>query len=154
MKLRTPCPTLSATAAVALFLVAAGPARSAGVSAATEACLGCHESATPGIVADWRASRHARVTPAEALRKPALERRVSAAAAPEGQAETVVGCAECHTRTPDKHADSFEHNGHRVHILVSPGDCAACHPVERAQYAKNLMANASREEWATVPRQA
>ena len=43
---------------------------------------------------------------------------------------------------PDKHADSFEHNGHRVHIVVTPEDCAGCHPVEREQYAKNLMANA------------
>lgn len=142
MGLRKRLTLLIAPVATALILQAAGPARSAGVSAATEECLGCHEEVTPGIVGDWKASRHAKVTPAEALRKPALERRVSATAAPEGQAETVVGCAECHTRDADRHPDSFEHNGHRVHTVVSPEDCAGCHPVEREQYAGNLMANA------------
>lgn len=132
----------SVVAAVALTLAAPAPGSPAGVSSATEECIGCHEDVTPGIVGDWRASRHSRVTPAEGLAKPALERRVSAAAAPEGTAEHVVGCAECHTRNPETHADSFEHNGHRVHIVVSPEDCAGCHPVEREQYAKNLMANA------------
>jgi hypothetical protein len=131
-----------ASVAAALVLLSAGPALSGEISAATEECLGCHEEVTPGIVADWRASRHAKVTPAEALVKPALERRVSAAAAPEGLAGTVVGCAEFHTRNADRHPDSFEHNGHRVHIVVSPEDCAACHPVETEQYARNLMANA------------
>lgn len=137
-----PRDALFPTIAALTLTLAAGPARSAGVSAATEECIGCHAEVTPGIVGDWRASRHSKVTPAEGLAKPALERRISAAAAPEGTAERVVGCAECHTRNPDQHADSFEHNGHRVHIVVSPEDCAACHPVERGQYAKNLMANA------------
>ncbi|MBI5443550.1 MAG: hypothetical protein HY900_20360, partial [Deltaproteobacteria bacterium] len=60
-----------------LLLAAAAPAAAA-VSAATEECLGCHEDVTPGIVGDWRASRHSKVTPAEGLAKPALERRISA----------------------------------------------------------------------------
>lgn len=47
------------------------------ISGDTEACLGCHESVTPGIVADWRKSRHAKTTPEMALNKPVLERRVS-----------------------------------------------------------------------------
>jgi len=142
MTLSTFFPPLIAPAAAALVLLAAGPVRSAGVSAATEQCLGCHEAVTPGIVSDWKVSRHSKMTLSEALRTPALERRVPAAAVPEGQAETVVGCAECHTRNADRHPDTFEHNGHRVHIVVSPEDCAACHPVEREQYAGNLMANA------------
>ena len=64
-----------------LILLAEGPAHSADVSAATEECLGCHEEVPPGIVGDGKASRHAKVTPAEALRKPALERRISAGGA-------------------------------------------------------------------------
>ncbi len=112
------------------------------VSGDTDACLGCHEEVTPGIVADWRHGRHSRTTLARALNQPALERRISVAAAPPGLGEVAVGCAECHTRNPDTHADTFEHNGYRVHVVVTPADCAGCHPEERAQYADNLMANA------------
>ena len=143
MRLGATAVPLFAPAALALILLSAVvPAHSAALSPATEECLGCHEEVTPGIVADWKASRHSRVTPAEALQKPRLERRVSAAAAPEAMADRVVGCAECHLMRAERHPDSFEHNGHRVHIVVTPEDCAACHPVEREQYAKNLMANA------------
>jgi hypothetical protein len=112
------------------------------VSEASSECIGCHESATPGIVADWRNSRHSHVTPAEALKAEPLARRISAKAAPEGLGATAVGCAECHTANPEKHADTLEHNGHKVHIVVSPEDCARCHPVERAQYDGNIMAHA------------
>jgi hypothetical protein len=133
--------TRLALAAACLTLAPAG-ARAAVVSRATEDCIGCHAEVTPGIVADWRASRMAKVTPAEALAKGALERRISIEKPPAGLADTVVGCAECHTMNPDGHADSFDHNGYRVHVVVTPEDCATCHPVERAQYAKNLMANA------------
>lgn len=126
----------------ALACVAAGPVRSAQVSEATTACIGCHEAVTPGIVADWKHSRHAAVTPAEALSRPGVQRRYSAASPPAGMGATVVGCAECHRMKPERHPDSFEHNGHKVHIVVSPEDCAGCHPEERGQYANNLMANA------------
>lgn len=111
-------------------------------SGPTQDCIGCHASVTPGIVADWERSRHARVTPAEALKKSARERRVSTDSIPEGLSGTVVGCAECHTRNPENHADTFEHNGYKVHVVVTPDDCAACHPVERSQYDKNIMAHA------------
>lgn len=125
-----------------LVAVSGGGVQAAEVSDATDTCLGCHTEVTPGIVADWRASRHSHVTPALGLAKPVLERRVSAATVPEALAETVVGCAECHTANPDQHADTFEHNGYSVHVVVSPEDCAICHPVERREYADNLMANA------------
>ena len=125
-----------------LGMGAAGAVFAAEVSGDTEDCLGCHEEVTPGIVEDWRASRHSHVSPAEGLAKPKLQRRVSAAAVPEGLAATVVGCAECHTMNADKHPDTFEHNGYSVHVVVSPEDCATCHPTERSEYADNLMANA------------
>jgi len=34
------------------------------ISEASEACLGCHSQLHPGIVADWRKSRHANFSPA------------------------------------------------------------------------------------------
>ena len=126
-----------------LFLILPTPARAnAPLSEATETCLGCHLFATPGIVADWMGSQHSKVTPKEGLDKPSLARRVSADEFPEELAERVVGCAECHTANPAKHADTFEHQGFSVHVVVSPEDCAVCHPTEATQYKENIMAHA------------
>lgn len=108
----------------------------------TQNCIACHASITPGIVADWEKSRHAKRTPAEALKAETLKRRVSASNVPDRLAGTVVGCAECHTMNPEKHKDSFDHNGYTVHIVVTPPDCATCHPTERAQYEQNIMSYA------------
>jgi len=112
----------------------------AGLSPETEACIACHQSVTPGIVADWSRSRMGRTSPREALSKPPMNRRMSADKAP--LPETVVGCAECHMLNPDTHRDTFEHQGFRVHTVVTPGDCAVCHPVERDQFDHNLMSRA------------
>ena len=112
------------------------------VSPVSSGCLGCHSSATPGIVLDWFKSRHATVTVEEALQKPVIEKRVSITEAPKGASQTAVGCAECHTANPEKHKDTFDHNGYRVHVIVTPEDCAACHPVETNQYDRNLMSHA------------
>ncbi len=124
-------------------LVAAPAGLSAAeLSAESEACIDCHAIVTPGIVGDWQMSRHARVTPAEGMAQEPRQRRISTDAAPAGLAETVVGCAECHTMNAEAHPDSFEHNGFLVHTVVSPADCAACHPVEVNEFADNLMGQA------------
>ncbi|MFQ5646887.1 MAG: multiheme c-type cytochrome, partial [bacterium] len=112
------------------------------LSAKSEECLDCHEHVTPGIVADWAKSRHAHVTPAQAAQKQTLQKRVSFTTPPRKIADKVVGCAECHTLNPELHKDSFEHNGSTVHVVVSPPDCALCHPVEVEEYGKNLMSRA------------
>jgi hypothetical protein len=70
------------------------------------------------------------------------KRRVSFENIPERLARIVVGCAECHTMNPESHADTFDHSGFQVHTVVTPEDCSVCHPVERAQYAENLMSHA------------
>jgi len=112
------------------------------LSEASEACITCHEGLNPGIVADWRRSRHARTTMKQALAKPELERRVSAAKAPEGLEDVVIGCAECHTVNADQHPDTVDHQGYRMHLVVTPRDCAVCHPVEDEEFQQNLMAHA------------
>jgi hypothetical protein len=112
------------------------------MSEASQTCLMCHESLHPGIVSGWKSSRHARVTPALARAVEGLSRKVSSEQVPEELAGVVVGCAECHASRPDEHADTFDHGGHRVHVVVSPRDCAVCHAVESAQYSQNLMAHA------------
>jgi hypothetical protein len=127
---------------VALPLFPTSEAAEPKVSEATEECLGCHVTIHPGLVADWKLSRHARTTPAYALEKPQLARRLSAATLPANLSGHVVGCAECHTLNADRHKDTFEHGGRSVHIVVTPEDCAVCHPNERTQYAANIMSRA------------
>ena len=48
------------------------------LSEETKSCLNCHRGITPGIVGDRETSRHSRTSPAEAMQKPELERRMSA----------------------------------------------------------------------------
>jgi hydroxylamine dehydrogenase len=112
------------------------------VSSQTEECLECHTIVTPGIVKDWETSRHSRVTVGEALTRPALQRRVSAENPPAALRDHVVGCYECHSQNTDKHKDSFDHFGYRINVIVSPPDCATCHPVEVSQYKDSKKANA------------
>lgn len=127
-----------------LLCLAGAPSEAAAAanSAATEDCLSCHGGIHPGAIGDWKHSRHAQVTPAEAMQKPVRERRVSTDKLPDNLANHTVGCAECHTSNADKHKDTFEHNGYQVHVVVSPVDCAGCHPAEVEQYGHNIMSHA------------
>ena len=112
------------------------------LSPQTEECLDCHADYHPGLVADWRSSRHARVTPRQALDKPVLERRISISELPASIGEYVVGCYECHSLNPDNHADNFEHYDYRLNTVVSPPDCATCHPLEAEEYTGSKKAHA------------
>ncbi len=131
------------SSAVLCFVLSSSlPAAGAVISVATQECIDCHQIATPGIVDDWQRSLHAGTHPGEALAKDPLDRRISAETVPDEFKNSIVGCAECHTMRQDRHGDTFEHNGFQVHVVVSPEDCAVCHPVERAQYEQNLMSHA------------
>jgi len=112
------------------------------VSDATSACLDCHSTVHPGIVESWQKSRHAMVTPKTAMAVKGLARKVSSEQVTEKLLAVAVGCAECHTQRSKAHADTFEHNGYNVHVVVSPQDCATCHTQEANQYSKNIMAHA------------
>ncbi|AEM39197.1 hypothetical protein Pyrfu_1339 [Pyrolobus fumarii 1A] len=111
------------------------------LSPQSRACVNCHMRYTPGIVADWLMSKHARVTPAEAWKKPELQREISALP-PENMRDYIVGCYECHGLNPDKHPDTFEHFGFKIHTIVTPPDCAVCHPVEVEEYGRSVKAHA------------
>jgi hydroxylamine dehydrogenase len=117
-------------------------AANAPFSQRTEECITCHLSVHPGIVAGWQKSLHAKSSPSQGLKKTQLERRISAENIPEKLAGVAVGCAECHTLDPEKHRDTFEHEGFKVHIVVTPQDCATCHPIEAEQFSQNLMSHA------------
>ena len=112
------------------------------LSPETEECLDCHADYHPGLVADWRASRHARTTPAAALQQPERERRISSAEIPAGLRATAVGCYECHGLNPERHQDNFEHFDFRINVVVSPDDCSTCHAIEAEQYAGSKKAHA------------
>ena len=112
------------------------------ISEATSECIDCHASIHPGIVKDWQNSRHAQITPKTALAVKGLARKLSVKTVPENLSNTVVGCAECHMLRPNKHADTFDHNGYDIHVVVSPDDCSTCHIQEAEQYSKNIMAHA------------
>ncbi len=113
------------------------------LSEATQECLECHAVFHPGIVEGWKKSRHAAITPAEALQAEGLALKVSSKNVPEDLQKVAVGCAECHNLRPEAHAaGTFEHNGYDVHTVVSPDDCRTCHAVEADQYSRNIMAHA------------
>ncbi len=112
------------------------------ISQETQICLFCHKTVTPGIVRDWEASLHSKVTLKEALSKKPLSRKVNVDSNLVKNKDKVIGCAECHTLNPQLHKDSFDHNGFKVHIVVSPEDCKVCHLKEVEEYKKNLMSKA------------
>jgi len=84
------------------------------VSAEGEKCLACHEPSSPGIVAQWRASRHAAAG---------------------------VDCYSCHQANPDDPA-TFEHNGKKIAVIVTPKYCARCHEPEMKEFEASHHAGA------------
>jgi hypothetical protein len=127
-----------------LFAVQTGIAIGADmpISEATAECIDCHSSIHPGIVKDWQNSRHAQITLEKAMSVNGLARKISSKNVPESLKKTVVGCAECHMLQPETHADTFEHSGYQIHLVVSPKDCSVCHEQEAEQYSENIMAHA------------
>ncbi len=112
------------------------------LSSQTQACIACHKLYTPGIVYDWLSSRHSKTMPREAIKKAALQRRISANTLPDGLSEYAVGCYECHSLNPEKHKDNFGHMGYKINVIVSPNDCKTCHPAEVNQYSDSKKAHA------------
>lgn len=77
-------------------------------------CVQCHGQSSPGIVAHWRGSTHAR----------------------KG-----VGCADCH-QADKADADAFTHYGELIATVVTPRDCGRCHVAEQAEFARSHHARA------------
>lgn len=134
----------SLAAAVFLFFVFAGNpyAEEVALSPETRSCLNCHRALTPGIVKDWEESRHAKTTPEDALKKPELEKTVSASGFKEGLLKTAVGCFECHGLNTERHKDGFGHFGFKINVVVSIADCSECHPREAKEYSMSKKAHA------------
>ncbi len=79
----------------------------------SDACISCHTSVTPGIVADYMASKMAK----------------------EG-----VTCLDCHQGDPAKDPSVREHNGYMITPVVSPKYCERCHKEEVEQFSRSKHA--------------
>jgi len=114
------CFLLLAIAPLTSFTQAAKPAiQKASVkspSRESQNCVACHEATTPGIVGQWKRSRHFRAG---------------------------IGCFECH-RARRNDPDAFEHNGFVIATIVSPKDCSACHPKEFQEFEASHHSDAAK----------
>ena len=85
------------------------------VSEAGQICIDCHQTSTPGIVDQWQHSAHAKAG---------------------------VDCYACH-RADAKDPATFEHNGQKIAVIVTPNYCKRCHAKEFEQFEKSRHANAA-----------
>ena len=106
---------LLASCLAALLICSAGPLSAATdrLSPETAQCLTCHAE-MPGIVSQWEHSAHWNAG---------------------------VGCYECHQANAGD-ADAMDHYGFTVAVIVSPRDCAQCHPNEAAEQEASHHAKA------------
>jgi hypothetical protein len=88
----------------------------ANLSDESASCVECHEEDMPGLVKEWRYSRHYGAD---------------------------VGCHECHGADA-KDADALEHNGYTIATIVSPKDCAKCHQNEFEEFQHSHHADAGK----------
>ena len=79
-------------------------------------CVECHGRSTPAIIDHWKGSTHA---------------------------EKGVGCVDCH-RAESGDVDGFSHYGHVIATVVSPRDCAGCHPRESEEFQHSHHAKGGR----------
>ncbi|MDA1264254.1 MAG: multiheme c-type cytochrome [Planctomycetota bacterium] len=77
-------------------------------------CVECHGQTEPGIVDHWEGSTHA---------------------------EKGVGCYDCHAAKASD-PDAFEHEGFTIATIVTPLDCAQCHPQVYAEFKASHHAKA------------
>ena len=106
------------------------------VSPETQGCLECHQHVSQGLVDSWKKSLHASTT----IEKSLKSGRLTKTAVPESKHAFVVGCAECHTINTENRDDVFDHGEYKVHMLVTPKDCAVCHMEEARQYSESKKA--------------
>lgn len=73
-------------------------------------CINCHKETTPGIVKQWKESKHS---------------------------HSGIGCYDCH-QAKDGDKDLVVHyNGHKISTIVSPNDCAVCHEKQTKEFTQS-----------------
>lgn len=86
-------------------------------------CVECHRAKTLGILQDWQASVHGKVG---------------------------VGCYKCHGAKDNHDLVSrahLEYDKNPISMVVTPNNCATCHPKEAGQYARSKHANTQEIIW-------
>ncbi len=101
---------------VLVTVTLAGPTTLPKLSEQSRACVECHKDSNPGIHRQWGSSLHYRAN---------------------------VGCYECH-KANENDVDAFEHFDTYIATIVSPKDCAQCHPHETAEFAASHHSKAAR----------
>jgi hypothetical protein len=84
------------------------------VPAASQRCVECHGEQNKGIIDHWKGSTHAK----------------------KG-----VACVDCHLATAGD-ADAWNHEGALIAAVVTPRDCARCHPQVADEFAHSHHAKA------------
>ena len=93
------------------------PAKEVGpLSDESKPCVACHTTKTPGIVAQWRDSRHG---------------------------EMGISCWECHNAEA-KDPGAFKHEGATIVTAVSPKACAPCHGDIVEEFERSHHASAAK----------
>ena len=93
-----------------LEVVHAAPAQAIGlreISKQSRDCIACHKKESAGLYQQWGDSKHYRGN---------------------------VGCFECHRANPED-PDAIRHYDYDISVIVSPKDCARCHPKEVEEFA-------------------
>jgi len=91
------------------------PAQAQQISEAGRQCITCHQTSTPGVVEQWRASAHAKAG---------------------------VDCYSCHQANA-KDPATFDHYGQQIAVIVTPNYCARCHAQEAQEFEKSHHAKAA-----------
>jgi len=86
------------------------------LSQQSQACVGCHEATSPGLIGQWRESGHQK---------------------------SHVGCFECH-KADKGDPDAFDHNGFLIATIVSPKDCSQCHNKEYQEFEASHHSEAAK----------
>lgn len=84
------------------------------VTSENRVCMDCHNSTTPGLVLQWKESKHS---------------------------HSGVGCYNCH-KADKSDPDAMEHyNETIISPIVSPKDCSGCHEKEFKEFTESHHAN-------------
>ncbi|MCP5499857.1 MAG: hydroxylamine oxidoreductase [Leptospiraceae bacterium] len=86
------------------------------VTSENKDCVSCHTTKTPGIVGQWKESKHS---------------------------QSGVGCYNCH-KADKGDKDAFEHEGKTIATIVSPKDCSNCHPKEYKEFQDSHHSDAGK----------
>ncbi|MDH4262073.1 MAG: multiheme c-type cytochrome [Spirochaetia bacterium] len=85
------------------------------VSGINKQCVNCHQDTTPGIVKQWKESKHS---------------------------HSGIGCYDCHQAKEGDKDLMVHYNGLKISTIVSPNDCSSCHEKQFKEFTNSHHAKA------------